>query len=345
MGDLLGAIKRRVQLTGGSTYIISLPKEWAKSVGIKQGTEVTLEVMPDYTLRIIPPYSGVTTKALRKELSVGVGDAEVGIMEVISAYLVGYSEVRVRFEGPLTDKLRSFIEVVRSKVIGLEALEETSDSVLLYTVVDTSSIPMNEAFKRMIRTTLSMLDDVESSLLKYDEEVLNGVIKRDDVVDKLFLLILKQLNQALLGKISPSDLGITSLPETLYILTAAKSVERVADHAALTAEKLLMKGGKISLPDIIIELFRESKKLFEEAVKAFIKADRKLARSVAKRAKEMKRREERVREEIANTLNFPEMHFILDSIRRVLAYSIDITESAINVATVRELIGESLGIE
>ncbi|HDI74885.1 MAG TPA: AbrB/MazE/SpoVT family DNA-binding domain-containing protein, partial [Thermoprotei archaeon] len=38
---------RRVQLTGGSTLIVSLPKEWVKSVHLKPGDYVVVMVQPD----------------------------------------------------------------------------------------------------------------------------------------------------------------------------------------------------------------------------------------------------------------------------------------------------------
>ncbi|MFN4045999.1 MAG: AbrB/MazE/SpoVT family DNA-binding domain-containing protein [Acidilobaceae archaeon] len=40
-------IVRRVQLTGKTTYIISLPKEWARSIGLTKGSRVFVEVLPD----------------------------------------------------------------------------------------------------------------------------------------------------------------------------------------------------------------------------------------------------------------------------------------------------------
>ncbi|HDO41837.1 MAG TPA: phosphate uptake regulator PhoU, partial [Candidatus Bathyarchaeota archaeon] len=38
---------RRIQLTGGSTYVVSLPKNWAKAAGIKPGDYVQLIPQPD----------------------------------------------------------------------------------------------------------------------------------------------------------------------------------------------------------------------------------------------------------------------------------------------------------
>lgn len=34
--------KRKIQLTGGSTFTISLPIKWAREVGVRQGDELSL---------------------------------------------------------------------------------------------------------------------------------------------------------------------------------------------------------------------------------------------------------------------------------------------------------------
>ena len=56
---------RKVQQTGGSTYIISLPKPWAEKVGIKPGSRVGVQPQPNGKLLIS---SEIDTKPLRKKL-------------------------------------------------------------------------------------------------------------------------------------------------------------------------------------------------------------------------------------------------------------------------------------
>jgi phosphate uptake regulator len=45
---------RRVQLTGGSSYIITLPKEWINSVHIKKNDPLGMHIQSDGTLLITP---------------------------------------------------------------------------------------------------------------------------------------------------------------------------------------------------------------------------------------------------------------------------------------------------
>jgi len=45
---------RKVQLTGGSTYIVSLPKSWIRDVGIKANDPIGIMTQNDGTLLITP---------------------------------------------------------------------------------------------------------------------------------------------------------------------------------------------------------------------------------------------------------------------------------------------------
>jgi phosphate uptake regulator len=43
---------RKIQVTGGSTYIISLPKDWVDQMGLKRGSVVSISQKDDMTLTL-----------------------------------------------------------------------------------------------------------------------------------------------------------------------------------------------------------------------------------------------------------------------------------------------------
>ena len=82
---------RKVQQTGGSTYIISLPKQWAEKMGIKTGVRVSLQAQPDGKLLIDPMLEGRTIKTKRIDITgCGVKSLE---RDIVSAYLYGYDRI------------------------------------------------------------------------------------------------------------------------------------------------------------------------------------------------------------------------------------------------------------
>ena len=46
---------RKVQVTGGSSFVITLPKEWANSINLKKNDPLGIVVQPDGSLIISPP--------------------------------------------------------------------------------------------------------------------------------------------------------------------------------------------------------------------------------------------------------------------------------------------------
>src|SRR2546428_6803394 len=45
---------RKLQLTGGSTYVVSLPKHWVVDAGLKAGDTVFIETEPEGSVSIRP---------------------------------------------------------------------------------------------------------------------------------------------------------------------------------------------------------------------------------------------------------------------------------------------------
>jgi len=330
-------VRRRVQITGGSSFIVSLPKEWAKSVGLTPGSEVMIEILPDYTLRIIPPYVKSETDVKSKVIEVRPDNINAIIMDILSSYLAGYDVIKLKYKDLNINAIHRVVDFVRRKTVGLEVLEEKDNELILYSIMDTSSLTIREALGKMINITRMMLEDVERAFIKYNKEILQSVIERDDIVDKLFLLIIRELNQLLLGKLSPSQLGLVALPEALYVIISVKSIERIADHATLISKKML-EVNKLIISDQVVELFSKIKELYINATKGFKNLDKHYVDKALALSNELGKLEEQVRQEATNLMMFPEILTILESMRRIKAYSIDIIESSLNIIAVRELI-------
>ncbi len=59
--------QRKLQITGGSTYILSLPKDWVTKNDLKKGSLMALEEEADGSLSITPSKLEKKEKAARKE--------------------------------------------------------------------------------------------------------------------------------------------------------------------------------------------------------------------------------------------------------------------------------------
>lgn len=120
---------RKVQKTGGSSYIVSLPIDWIKSHNIDQkykGYSLGLISQPDGNLLITPsPNSEEILKA--KEFNVDeIHDYNFLFRILIGAYIMGYSRFIIKsskkFEPFIRDCVNNFTKVA----IGPEIIEESN---------------------------------------------------------------------------------------------------------------------------------------------------------------------------------------------------------------------------
>jgi len=122
---------RKLQLTGGSTYIISLPKRWILQNQLKRGTAIGLREEEGGLLTIVPP--GLTVQKRPDEAAIRVSpkdDTEMIARKIVSAYLAGYNSIHIKTDKQqLSAKQRHDMKIfVRSMLVGTEIVTDTSSS-------------------------------------------------------------------------------------------------------------------------------------------------------------------------------------------------------------------------
>ena len=89
---------RKLQVTGGSTIIVSLPKEWVKSNDLKKGDVVSLEELASGDLRLSP----LQGPAMKQVVSLDCCTYETGLIDLmIGAYLSGADIIKVSCDGEI----------------------------------------------------------------------------------------------------------------------------------------------------------------------------------------------------------------------------------------------------
>ncbi len=322
-------------MVGNSTFVVSLPKNWVRMLGLKQGDEVTIEPLADGSLRVSPARKG-RGEHLVAELTVRCEDNLTLITRrIIAHYLAGASEIKVKFtNGKCGELAEAIVNVVRSKILGVEILDQTNDLITLYTVLDREFTDFEVVVRKLFKAVSFMAEALIAGLEEGNVIVLRSVFKRDDLVDKLYLFILRYLTECLLTL--KTDLKFTP-PETLHLLLASKSVERLADHVAAIALHALslVEGGKAGSLKPVMPLLQAIPPLLSRLSKAFAELSAEDAERVILEAKEGKRREKEIRGECLQKDTPPELSYVLESIRRIYAYAVDIAEAVIDIAAIR----------
>lgn len=322
---------RKVQVTGGTTLIVSLPKSWTNKVNLKGGEEVSLIPQTDGSLAIRTKNSPEVHYS--KSIFIEGKDGDNLIREIIGAYIAGYNSIELK-ANKILSRQRDTVRKTVNMLIGPEIIEETSDKIVLHDVLNPAELSVRKSIKRMFMITSSMQENAITALKEKDFDLAKDVAERDGEVDKLFLLVSKQFRMVM-RDISIADKFDMSMEEHLDMRLCATPLERIGDHSAKICSMVEQIGYKTVPEGIIAEIEesnRLSMKIVEDAVDALFKKNLNTANTTFamrnKAAEDLRKIDESLMK-LNSDVSVP-MGIIVDSIDRICDYGCNISEIAIN---------------
>ncbi|HKL29773.1 MAG TPA: phosphate uptake regulator PhoU, partial [Natrialbaceae archaeon] len=166
---------RKVQVTGGSTYTVSLPKDWATKNDVSAGSQV--EFYPEDDSLLLTPKT--EEERVRGTMDISDLEGEKLTRAVMTMYVSGFDVIALE-AGRITSDQRRAIRTATQGLVGLEVLEETGDRVVIRDLLDSSELSIHNAVTRMGLISESMLADAVAALTGDDDDLAHDVIERDD---------------------------------------------------------------------------------------------------------------------------------------------------------------------
>ncbi|MEM0316434.1 MAG: phosphate uptake regulator PhoU [Candidatus Nezhaarchaeales archaeon] len=329
---------RRIQLTGRTTYIVSLPKKWVLEMGLKAGSQVLVSRKGGSL--IITPKDLAKVKAEPQEAVLkisGSDNPDKIVRAVIALYLNGYSSIIVRSSDQITQQQRNAIsELVRRRIVGTEVISDSPREMVLKVLVGHLELSLASALRRMYLVTSSMFEGAIKALIDLDKELAKSVVELDDEVDRFGFYIVRQLKAAVQNSKVLEDIGLENPRECLGYRVVVKFIERIADHATRIAKNVLLLNEK--LDDFVLKRASSmsilAKSLLEKSMKSLFERNYDLAEEVVSEARKMASIEEEtmkaITERSGETFSST-IKMILGDIRRIGEYSGDIAEVVLNL--------------
>lgn len=254
---------RKIQLTGGSTFTVSLPKQWANEHGLEPGAQMHLYPHTDGSLLVRPS----PTQNGKRETRVSVDHrSEDDIARTVLAfYAAGFDSFTLTATGGFAISQRNAITMAASGLVGLEITSESNTAITLRSLLNTSDVSIRQTVIQLQRITLAMHERAVTAVCDGDEELATRVRERDDEVDRLFGMVNRHYQRALsdLQEIDQLDLDRPTIAD---YYTIARQLERVGDHA----EKIATVAPRLDAPteivtDDIPTVARESRDIVKDA--------------------------------------------------------------------------------
>jgi phosphate uptake regulator len=325
---------RRVQITGGSSYIMTLPKEWIKLSNIKKNDPLGVYVQSDGTLLITPKISQIQKEKI-KQFDLKHNTKQIYLLrELIAAYIAGYNSIKILSDTRITPLLRSTIIEFTKTAIGQEVVEETDNSITVKDLLNPTEMPFDRTIKRMNIIVKGMNDDMIKALQTSDQELIERVVQRDSDVDRLHWLVARQHN-TIIQNVSLAEKMNTTIELSLTFFLVSRIIERIGDHVVKIAENIF---NIIKKPNnkIIIEKIEFASSLAMEilnkSIAAFYRKDIKTSNRNIDTLSELVKLCDEIDTLILKQSGIVAISIgsIVDSIRRIGEYSQDISEHVIN---------------
>jgi phosphate uptake regulator len=312
---------RKVQQTPDGTYLVSLPKNWAKRFNLKKGSLIYVRERMDGCLVMDPQYAvdiapEISLKSLNR-----LED------QILTNYLSGYEIITI--EAPDIMRARDRVKKSINRLIGVEIIEEEPHKVVLQCLLKATVFPPSKILRREYVLSASMYKDAITSLLTHDIFLAKSINGRDDEVDRLYFLLVRLLRSLIMNPRLSEKLEI-SLIECLDYRLIASLIENIADQAVEIAN-CAINMPKVKMNSKILDLIKEAgstiQDTYENAVRAIFSKDEKIQALALSKRDEAEARIKVLQRKLKSENEFPPITYTLLSIlQRILDCLTDIID-------------------
>ncbi|WP_255152004.1 AbrB/MazE/SpoVT family DNA-binding domain-containing protein [Halorarius halobius] len=216
---------RKLQMVGGGTYTVSIPKEWATNQSLEAGTPVHLYRHRD---------GSIVVRSARKEgerldaarVAVDTDSPAVVGRTIRAAHAAGFETIRLVRESGFTDAQRRAAREAARGLVGADASVAAAELVVR-TMLDASDVSVRQSVDQLRFLACSLHRDALAAFLEADGGAGDRLADRAAEARRLSGMVTRHCNRALVSFEEVDRLG-TSRPELFDARVAARQLERVA---------------------------------------------------------------------------------------------------------------------
>ena len=318
---------RKLQLTGGSSLAITLPKKWVDHFGLKSKDTVVIYSQKSGSLIIQP--ARYKEQLLKTVLKIDGLTKDMLTRELTAHYISGSDELTIKSKRITRDQRNRIREILQS-LIGYEIIDESSEGVFIKNIFDATKFPIIQNVEKMFVIVKSMFNDAIKAITQNNNPLASDVIDRDFEIDKLRLAIMRQFYALIQGRVYDEEIGL-SQADTNYYEHVATQLERIADHAVKIARTVITadKKSESLVSSRLKNIVKKILPLLEYSEEAVRELDKTLAHIILEKNPEI----ERTLLLDRDVKSFEEM-LVVDSLDRLRGYVMNIAEITIDQAIV-----------
>jgi phosphate uptake regulator len=211
--------RRKIQIVGGSTYSITLPKRWAIAHNLRASDEVFIEETPDSNLiistepnRMIGSNSG----------SMSLDGNDSFPRTLFSYYYYGFEHITITSSTTIKPATRKRIRRIVSSLLGAQIITESEKRIEIEVIIDRTRIDLRQILHRM---SLLIHESIES-IATGDHE---SVTLNEDEIDRLYHLSQRAITMVTRDSSLLASSGIPTQATIPSFFMISKRLESIGD--------------------------------------------------------------------------------------------------------------------
>jgi phosphate uptake regulator len=293
--------------------LISLPSDWVRTNRLNKGNTVFIETNEDNSICLFPSEA---SDSQIKDVTILYSESSVDslINQIYGAYLLGYSDIRIKGKRQILFEHREHIKLTMRKLVGLEIVDEDSSNIAIQFLLDANTLDAEKILRRMNSIVGGMYRDALDGLRLKSEGIKNLIFSRDDEVDRQYFLLVRLIRSAMVDQKLARKLNLSNI-DILDYRIAANHLESAGDYIGEFASTV-PSISRTKIVDEISEAGSYIEKMQEKSVAAFTKKNRS--------------------ESVGMIKMYNEFRLIIDSIKELLA-KIELTNSESTIAVLNSI--------
>ncbi|HIH69406.1 phosphate signaling complex PhoU family protein [Methermicoccus shengliensis] len=328
---------RKIYLSGGSTYVVSLPKRWVERHRLSQGDSLIVSEENDAivfspSFKSKPP----TTKTIKCSK---IASPQLFEKTLIAYYLAGYDTIALEMDVDDPTYFRKVAWAVAQRLIGVEIIEDTLSKLSIEVLLDPERIPITKTLRKLSNVCHSMMRDTVKVFENADTKLASDMQTRENEVDRLYFLAIRQLKEAASSSQLAKKLDIQNTGDAIEYRVVVQNIERISDHMGRISKNVLSilevaeRGATLKE---FVDVSSSILSLYERALQPIISREYSVPPEVFEMENSIN---EMLLHRLGHMMNAKDIpanealmrRGILSSLDRIKSYTIGIAESVINL--------------
>ena len=282
---------RKVQRVGHSTLTVSLPRDWVRQVGLKQGGIVTLRLSEFGELVVTPGTDFEADEMTVCKINADAcKDPDLLTRMITGNYILGRDTTIIASSTDLTPEQLNAIRDSTRRLSGLGIVEQTEKEAVIQCFLDPSKFSITALISRLHKVAVSMLERTLQAMMDRKYSLAVEVLELESEADRLYWLILRQIFRAIARIPFTRHMGMESATHAVGYRAVSKNLEEIADCSETIASQIIsMSEGHCdaysSVIDEICKFGAETLAISNGAMDSFSALDLELANRTVERSK------------------------------------------------------------